>query len=105
MVNFIVINESPFELNNIDVTYVDEQSMNNQHADASGVTVLSDSDIPNGTQVSSVSVEGVTIEDEPTPVTIPSSDFTVIVSLMYYTDPKSGDRRVSGIEVQQDIEG
>lgn len=104
MVNFVVLNNSPFEIDNIDVTYVDEQSMNNQHADASGVTVLSDMDIPSGTAVSVVVVEGVEISEEPTPVELPSGN-TVIVSLVFYTNPKSGQTEVVGVEIQQDLEG
>lgn len=104
MVNFVVINNSPFEIENIDVTYVDEQSMNNQHADANGVTVLSDGGIPNGTAVSVVSVEGVEIAEEPTPVELPSGN-TVIASLVYYTNPKSGQTEVAGVEIQEDLEG
>lgn len=104
MVNFVVINDSPFEIENINVTYVDEQSMNNQHADASGVTVLSDGGIPNGTAVSVVSVEGVEIAEEPTPVKLPSGN-TIIVSLVYYTDPKSGQTEVIGVEAQEEAAG
>jgi archaellum component FlaG (FlaF/FlaG flagellin family) len=104
MVNFVVLNESPFEINDIDVTYVDEQSMNDQHADASGVTVLSDGDIPNGTAVSVVSVEGVEIAEEPTPVELPSGN-TIIASLVYYINPKSGQADIIGVEMQQDLEG
>ena len=104
MVNFIVLNDSSFEIDNIDVIYADEQSMNNQHADASGVTVLSDSDIPTGTAVSTVTVEGVEIAAEPTPVELPSGN-TIIVSLVYYINPKSGQTDIIGVEAQHEIEG
>ena len=104
MVNFVVINNSPFEIENINVAYIDEQSMNGQHADASGVTVLSDSDIPNGTTVSTVTVEGVEIAEEPTPVELPSGN-AIIVSLVYYTNPKSGQTEIIGVEAQEEAAG
>jgi hypothetical protein len=103
MVNFIVLNESEYEVDNINVIYADEHSMNDQHADADGVTVLSDSNIPNGTLVSEVNVGGVVVAEEPTIVPI-GHGRTLIASLIYYTNPKSGQTEVIGVETQQEEE-
>ena len=104
MVNFIVLNDSLFGIDDINVLYVDEQSMDGQHADADGVTVLSDSHIPSGTSVSTVTREGVEIAEEPTPVPLPG-DHTVIVSLMFYTNAKCGQTEVAGVEIEPMTEG
>jgi hypothetical protein len=103
MANFVVLNNSLYQINDINVIYVDEQSMNNQHATADGVTVLSDSSIPNGTAVEEVNVAGTVITEEP--VTIPvGQGRTLIATLVYVINPKSGQQDVVGMEASQDEE-
>jgi hypothetical protein len=98
MVNFIAINESTILVYGIDVVYADEQSMDDQSAPADQVTVLSDSAIPSGTLVSSVSVNGVEIPAEGTQVTLEGG--VVFVTPVFYHNPKSGQDNVVGLEVQ-----
>jgi hypothetical protein len=103
MANFVVINNSLYAINDINVIYVDEQSMNNQEATADGVTVLSDSSIPTGTAVQEVNVAGTVITEEP--VTIPvGHGRTLIATLVYFTNPKSGQQDVVGMEASQEEE-
>ncbi len=103
MVNFIALNESEVLVYGIDITYVNQQSMDNQTAPAEEVTVLSDSGIPSGTQVSSVSVDGTEIPAEGTPVTLEGG--TVYITPIFYHNPKSGQDSVVGVEIQHEAEG
>jgi hypothetical protein len=103
MANFVVVNNSLYEINDINVIYVDEQSMDNQQASADGVTVLSDSNIPNGTVVKEVNVNGTVITEEP--VTIPvGQGRTIIATLVYFINPKSGQQDIIGMEASADEE-
>lgn len=105
MVNFIVLNETVYEVDNINVIYVDEQSMDDQHADADGVTVLSDGDIPNGTQVEEVNVDGIVITQGATRIPVGGGSEIAAATLIYFNNPKSGQSDIIGVEIQQDVEG
>ncbi|MCB0721019.1 MAG: hypothetical protein KDC42_01840 [Ignavibacteriae bacterium] len=104
MVNFIVVNGSSYEIDGINVLYADDQSMNDQHANADGVTVLSDGDIPTGTAVSEVNVDGTQVTDKGTQIPV-GGGRVVIATLIHYTDPKSGSDQVIGMEAENEEEG
>ena len=102
MVNFIVINKSVYEIDQIDVQYTSEYSMDNQTADANDLTVLQDSAIPSTEIVTGVIVHGTPLsEDEPTPIKAAGGE-ALIATLVTYTDPESGDRVITGFEAENE---
>lgn len=104
MVNFIVVNNSLYEIDKINVIYADEQSMDNQQAGADGVTVLSDSKIPAGTEVSEVNVDGTVVTEEPVSIPV-GQGRTLLATLIHYSDPNTGQDNVIGMEAESESEG
>lgn len=104
MSNFVVINDTKEEMDHIDVDYVDGQSMDDQHASGGGVTVLSDSAIPTGTLVSEVTIHGVVVGFEPTPV-VSGGGTEVNASLVYYENPESESRVIVGTDITEVEDG
>ncbi len=102
MVNFIVINKSEYEIDQINVQYTGEYSMDNQTANANNLTVLSDSDIPSNENVAQVVVHGTPLsDDEPTSIKAAGGE-ALIATLVTYTDPESGERVVTGFEAESE---